>query len=292
MGASLLSLLPGAAALREAGRPALAIPATEVLEPGGGRVGRAYVAVSQSGESTETVDAFADLSAPRLALTNAGGNPLAGVADLALPIGSEEDVGISVMTYTASLWSVAALVCRLGAREVDLDADSIGRMVHRAIEDFDPMSDRFAERLDDIRAVDVVGGSPSVGSAAYAALAMREAARTPTAWFETRQYLHGPIEAAEGGLAAIVFGSGREVQLALDLVSYGLTVLLVTDLADVPRSDGSALTVFRHPSVPPVIAPILHAVPGQLVAEAMARRRGISPGVFRHHQADTKVARG
>src|SRR2546422_552865 len=70
MGASLFAVVPAALALRAGGLVAFAVPATELLDPGGERLGRACVGISQSGESTETVDAFRRITAPRLALTN------------------------------------------------------------------------------------------------------------------------------------------------------------------------------------------------------------------------------
>jgi glucosamine--fructose-6-phosphate aminotransferase (isomerizing) len=286
MGASLFSVVPAALALRAAGRAAFAVPATEVLDPGGDRLGRACVGVSQSGGSTETVDAFRRLSIPRLALTNTGSGALAEVADAALPIGSAEDAGISVLTYTASLLAAVMLAARLGAAAVEPGAGSLPGLVAQAIGQFEPATERFAEHLDGVRSLDVVGRGFSLASAGYTALAIREATRVPTAWFDTRQYLHGPIEVAEPGIGAVVFGSGREVRLASDLAGYGVPVLLVTDSA---APDGQGLEVLRMPPVPAASAPIVHAVPAQLLAEAMARRRGISPGEFRHHQEDTKV---
>ena len=58
MGASLLAVTPAVRALRAAGRQAFAAPATELLEPGGERLGGAFIGLSQSGESAETNDAF------------------------------------------------------------------------------------------------------------------------------------------------------------------------------------------------------------------------------------------
>jgi glucosamine 6-phosphate synthetase-like amidotransferase/phosphosugar isomerase protein len=91
---------------------------------------------------------------------------------------------------------------------------------------------------------------------------------------------------AESGVGAVVVGSGREIRLAQDLAGLGVPVLLVTDAS---VSFGGGLEVFRLPEVDRVVAPVLQAVPAQLVAEAMARHRGISPGALRHQQEDTRV---
>jgi glucosamine--fructose-6-phosphate aminotransferase (isomerizing) len=286
MGASLFAVQPAAAALRAAGRGAFALPPTDVLHPGWDRMTGACVGISQSGGSAETVAAFRRLSVPRLALTNNGGGSLAEVADVALPIGSEEDTGISVLTYTASVLAIGLLAARLGGPPFEPGAGTLSGLMAKAIERFEPMAHRFAKRLDHVRCIDVIGGGRSLPSAGYAALGIREAARVPTAWFETRQYLHGPIEAADSSLGAVVFGGDREVRLATDLASYGATVLVVT-AQPVPERD--SLQAFTLPEAGPLSGPILQAAPGQLLADALARRRGIEPGEFRHHQEDTKV---
>ena len=78
--------MPASWSLR-AGRPAFALSATELLEPGADLLGAAYVGISQSGKSAETVKGFSRVSAPRLALTNTG-RGLSELADVSLPIGS------------------------------------------------------------------------------------------------------------------------------------------------------------------------------------------------------------
>ena len=292
MGASLFAVTPAVRALRAAGRQASAVPPTELLEPGGERLGGAFIGLSQSGESAETNDAFRRISAPRLALTNSGDGPLAEVADRALPIGSDDDTGISVLTYTASILATVALADRLGGLGVEVDVASLSDVMRQAIEATGPVAERLAERLDGVSALDVVGGGPSRSSAGYAALAIREAARVHTASFETRQYLHGPIEVAESGSAAIVLGRDPEVRLARELAGYGVLVLLVTDAlgeAGGSEDEVGGPAVLRLPSVADPFVPLLQAVPGQLLAAELARRRGIDPGTLRHVQEDTKV---
>jgi glutamine---fructose-6-phosphate transaminase (isomerizing) len=286
MGASYFSVIPAVSELRAARRPALAIPATEILEPGGDRVGSAYVGVSQSGRSAETVAAFRAVDTPRLALTTSGSGPLAQVADLTLPIGSEADAGVSVLTYSASLFAGAALASVLGARAIGIGIGRLAELVGDLLGEAEPVAERVAARLAGTRAIDAVGTGYSSASAGYAALVIRETARIPAAAFDTGQYLHGPVEVAEPGIGAVLFGSGREVRLASNLASYGTTVLLVTTSGE---GRGGDVDVIRLPEVPPVLRPILEAVPIQLLAGQLARARGLSPGSFRRHQDDTKL---
>ena len=134
MGSSLFAAIPAACALRGAGRAAFALSATELLEPGGNLLGKAYVGISQSGKSAETVEALSRVSAPRLALTNTGAGPLSELADVALPIGSAEDTAIAVLTYTATLAATSVLAGALGA-PLRFDWDRLPDLVGQVLED-------------------------------------------------------------------------------------------------------------------------------------------------------------
>ena len=285
MGSSFFAAIPAACALRGAGRAAFALSATELLEPGGNLLGKAYVGISQSGKSAETVEALSRVSAPRLALTNTGAGPLSELADVALPIGSAEDTAIAVLTYTATLAATSVLAGALGA-PLRFDWDRLPDLVGKVLEDGARAAEDFAERFDGMEFLDFVGRGSSLASAAEGALLAREAVRLPAACLDTFQYLHGPLEVAEPGRGCVLFGSGREVQLAADLASYGASVLLITR-ASMPST--RHLRVFRIPEVPDVLTPILEMLPVQLLTHRMAGSRGLAADGFRHEQEDTKL---
>jgi glucosamine--fructose-6-phosphate aminotransferase (isomerizing) len=285
MGSSYFAAMSAACGLRAAGRPAFALSATELLEPGGDLLGAAYVGISQSGKSAETVEGFSRVSAPRLALTNTGSGPLSELADVALPIGSREDTAIAILTYTATLAAIGALTGSLGT-PLDFDWDRLPELVAGVLEDSAPAADEAAERFDGMEVLDFVGRGSSLASAAEGALLTREAVRIPAAYMDTLQYLHGPLEVAEPGRGCVVFGSGREVRLAGDLASYGTSVLLITEAST------ENLKVVRIPGVPDVLAPILEILPVQLLTHRMAGSRGLAADGFRHEQKDTKLGVG
>jgi glucosamine--fructose-6-phosphate aminotransferase (isomerizing) len=146
---------------------------------------------------------------------------------------------------------------------------------------------RFADSVADgftgVSSLDAVGGGPGHASAGETALLAREALRLPAAGMETREYLHGPLEAVAPGSGAVVFGRRREHELAQALVSFGATVALISDR----RTDAAEL--IEIPDVPTVVAPILQILPVQLLVDRVAGLRGLSIGELRRHQDDTKV---
>jgi glucosamine--fructose-6-phosphate aminotransferase (isomerizing) len=160
-----------------------------------------------------------------------------------------------------------------------------------------PFVDSIAERFAAIHALDAVGGGPGHASAGEAALLGREALRLPSTGMETREYLHGPLEAVSSEFGALVFGRAREHGLADSLASFGATVALVTD-TDTDEPDGDrdgdgpdvpGGVVFALPSVSMTAAPILQILPIQLLVDRVAPLRGLQVGELRRQQPDTKL---
>lgn len=283
IGASSHALVPAVLALRAAGRRAFALQATELDDASARELADAFVLVSQSGASTETVAALERIQGvPMVAISARGDSPLAEAADAWLPLGPEADTPVATLSYTATLQALGmlcdALLNETGSAWSDLPA--------LAEEVLAVNAERAAQRAEafaEVTALEAVGGGPGLASARETALLAREALRLPATAMDTREYLHGPLEAVAPGFGAVVFGRERERALAESMSSFGAEVLLVGDRnADVP-----GLTL---PELPPIAAPILQILPVQLLVDAVADRRGLTIGELRRHQDDTKVA--
>jgi glutamine---fructose-6-phosphate transaminase (isomerizing) len=290
IGASGHALIPAMLALRAAGRRAFAVSAGELREASAARLGDAFVLVSQSGASTETVAALECIDgAPVVAISARGDSPLATAANAWLPLGPLPDTPVATLSYTATLQALGMLVeVLLGPSKISSVWDRLPEFASDVLERSDPVMEAFAERFAAVRAVDAVGGGPSAASAGETALLAREGLRLPATGMETREYLHGPLEAVDDGFGAIVFGAEREHGLAAALASFGATVALLTERA--LEAPGGAAVV-ELPAVGPLAGPILEILPVQLLAERVAPLRGLEIGKLRRQQDDTKVAR-
>jgi glutamine---fructose-6-phosphate transaminase (isomerizing) len=289
IGASGSALIPAMVALRAAGRRAFAVSAGELRVDGAAKLGDAFVLVSQSGASAETVEALRYIEgAPVVAISANGDSPLARAADVWLPLGPMPDTPVATLSYTATLQALGMLCdTLLGTPSGETVWDRLADLAAEVLEHTDPMVEQSAQRFAEVRALDAVGGGPAHASAGETALLAREALRLPATGMETREYLHGPLEAVAPGIGAVVFGRERERLLAAELASFGATVALLTDAAP---GVVEGVDVIDLPQVPWLAAPILQILPVQLLVEHTARRRGLTIGELRRHQQDTKVA--
>jgi glucosamine--fructose-6-phosphate aminotransferase (isomerizing) len=289
IGASAHALIPAVLALRAAGRRAFAVSAGELRDASAARLGDAFVLVSQSGASAETVAALEAIDgAPVIAISARGESPLAKAAQVWLPLGPMPDTPVATLSYTATVQALGMLCdALLGAPVSDSIWDRLPEVASDVLQRTEPLIDRLATRFASVRALDAVGAGGAHASAGETALLGREALRLAATGMETREYLHGPLEAVEPGFGAVVFGRQREHDLAAELATYGASVALLTDA---PAGDPPGVGVIELPRVPDLAAPILQIMPVQLLVDHVARLRGLTIGKLRRHQHDTKVA--
>jgi glucosamine--fructose-6-phosphate aminotransferase (isomerizing) len=285
IGASWHALIPAVRALRAVGRRAVAIPAAELADAPAARLGDAFVLVSQSGASTETVAALERLDgAPVVAVTADPSSPLARGAPTRLPLGSLPDTSVSTLSYTATLQALGML-CDAVLDRHGSEWDALPDLAARTLEASGPTAEATAERMAGVRAVDAVGGEAGVASAGATALLVREALRLPATGAETHEYLHGPMEPVEPDFGCFVFGTGRERRLAETLAGYGAPVALIGSAA-------RGVHAFPLPPTAELAAPVLQILPVQLVVMRLAATRGLAIDGLRRQQDDTKLPTG
>jgi len=285
IGASAHALIPAVLALRAAGRRAFAVSPGELGQIRTAGVGDSFVLVSQSGTSTEPLEALAHLDgAPVMAVAAHGDSPLAEAAEAWLPLGPLPDTPVATLSYTATLQALGMLSDALLGTSSGWYA--IPDLAEETIERTEPIAARIAEGLSAAVAIDAVGGGAARASAGETALLAREGLRIPGTGMETREYLHGPLEAVDDRFGCVLFGGERERLLARELASYGARVTLLTDRQAPPVSEFHAIQL---PEVASTAAPILQILPVQLLVDRVARLRGFEIGGLRRQQSDTKV---
>jgi glucosamine--fructose-6-phosphate aminotransferase (isomerizing) len=284
IGASFAAANVIAGELNRRGRRAFPVRCADLA---GGGLADGIIALSHRGRSVETVDALnANSAAAKLAVTKDRQSPLAEAAGRHLMINNGDDATPSTTGYTGTLAAAGLLVDRLsgsGAEWVGLP-ERAGRMLEAAAKKMPKLRETFAGR----RAIDCVGAGAALGTADGASLLIREAARIPAGPSETRHYLHGPMEAMDAATGVVIFGSGREIEIARQLQELGCPALLVTTQADI--AEGPLLTVVTVPEQKNVIAQgILDILTVQLLAAELSDAAGLTDTKFRYPQSDTKI---
>lgn len=286
IGASYAAAVVVAAEMQRRGRRSFAVRSGEMMA--GYDIADTVLALSHRGRSIETVGALQKLPrAKSLAITNNPESPLAKAATYHLRLNNGSDATPSSTGYTATLLAAGLANDAIhGGGGADWSAlPDLTREVQRhAAEKMPRLAELFRER----RGIDCVGAGASIGTADGASLLIREAARVPASGYETRHYLHGPMESMDATTGVVLFGDGRELALAENLAAIGCPALLVT--SDTGIVDTGKLTVIHVPASDDLIMRgIIDIFAAQLLAAELSDAAGLTDVKFRYRQSDTKI---
>lgn len=294
MGASLFAQHPTFLALAAAGLPVWNLDTSELLGQAGGLLssGTLLWITSQSGSSAEVGALLERLPSPRpfvLGSTNDGSSPLAAAADVVLELRSGPERTVSTRSYVNTL---AAHALAMGVA-VDLDLAGL-----RAAPEM--LADYLAGWEDHVAAfgravteptVFLIARGTSVASARTGALIIKEAAKAPVEGMSAPQFRHGPLELAGPDVAVVLLAGGED-----DRASNRQTMDDVRRLEANGIWLGSPEDELADPQGPvlpalsgPVALPIAEALPLQALSVALAARRSVEPGAFRHIEKVTRT---
>jgi glucosamine--fructose-6-phosphate aminotransferase (isomerizing) len=241
------------------------------------------VALSQSGRTEEIVDTLAwagECGARTLAITNGPGSPLAAAAEVALvtEAGPERAVP-ATKTFTTQLAALAVLALGLGARldagELQAVPDEIDRMLADGL-DLDPI----VTELAGVAGVVVSGRGLAYSAALELALKLKEACYLHAMGLSYADLLHGPMAVVDAQTPAIIVAAGSgpvlagTIDLARRVTAAGARAYAIGGGPGLAEVSSRALA---GPRLPEWLAPLGLIVPGQLLTEALSRRRGIDP---------------
>jgi glucosamine--fructose-6-phosphate aminotransferase (isomerizing) len=286
IGASFAAAVVGAGELQAQGRRAFAIRACDMAD--GRNLVDALVGLSHRGRSVETVLAHQKLStAKRLAITSDPQSPLAQTSDFHLTLNNGSDATPSSTGYTATLLAMGMAFDKLAGGGSDTFAN-IPNLSRQLLTTSAAKMERLGRLFSQRRAIDCVGSGSSLGTADGASLLIREAARIPASAYDTRHYLHGPLEAMDATTGVVIIGDGREIELAHQVEKIGCPVFLITSNLGV--RDGELLTVISVPRQANLIAQgIVNIFAAQLLAAELSDAAGLTDTKFRYRMSDTKV---
>lgn len=248
------------------------------------------VAVSQSGRSPDllaVVEAARGGGALTLAITNDLDSPIARAAALAIPLlAGEERAVAATKTYVAQLVALAALVAALCPRSGLAEAlprlpEVLDRCLARAVRWIEEGGVTEAFAAAD-RAL-VASRGYNLATALEIALKLKETGAVFAEGYSTADLLHGPIALAGPGIPLLAIRPDGPMGAAIDdgvehAAAAGSTIWLIGGRETQPRAsvDGSSTLVLPL-DLPEALSPAGFVLPGQLLAEAVAGRRGRDP---------------
>lgn len=263
--------------------------------------GTLAIGISQSGATQEIVGtlAWAKANGARtMAITNVHGSPLFHTADLALvtEAGPERSLP-ATKSHTAQLVAMALVGAALAEDEADLAAlHEVPDAVAGVIAATGGRADELASRLLGARTTVVAGRGYASATAKEIALKLQETCELPAVGFSWADLLHGPLALLDERTPALLVAPPAGPVLAG-------TVAAARRLSDRGApiygigGDGAfaaaCTEVLPGSSLPEHLAPVASVVPGQLLAESLARRLGLDPdqprGLNKVTQTDAPV---
>ena len=251
------------------------------------------LAVSQSGRSPDlaaVVEAARRGGALTVAVTNVAGSPLelAAAHTVACRAGEERAVA-ATKSYVAELAAVAGIVAAL-VPDSDLAAALprapavLGRTLEAASAWFAGAGQGRGSELVEAIAVAgralVVSRGFNLATALETALKMKETGRIFAEGYSSADLEHGPIALAGAGFPTVVFRPDGPMGAAIDPAaakarSLGTSPWIIggPEMAGAP----DALAIDALAELPECLTPLALILPGQLLAEAVAVRLGLSP---------------
>lgn len=249
--------------------------------------GGLLLAISQSGRSPDIVavtEAAREGGALTIAITNDDDSPLAAAAELPLRCRAGRELAVpATKTYVAQLAVVAALVGALRPASGLLDhlarlPDAL-RIVDRTAEQWlQGAGERHLERMARADRALVVSRGYNLATALELALKLKETSGLFAEPYSSADLAHGPVILAGPGVPVLAIRPdgpvGVEVDRAIEAVQErGGHPILVAGSDPVTATDPLSLEL----RMPEALTPLAFAVAGQLLVEAVARRRGVDP---------------
>ncbi|HOZ31967.1 MAG TPA: glutamine--fructose-6-phosphate transaminase (isomerizing) [Tabrizicola sp.] len=248
--------------------------------------------VSQSGETADTLAALRhvkDKVAKVVAVINVPTSSIARESDLALPIMAGIEVGVaSTKAFTCQLTLLALMALKAGVDRGRIDAATLQDrletlralpgLMNVALALSDPIA-RVAKELAKAQDILFLGRGPMYPLALEGALKLKEISYIHAEGYASGELKHGPIALIDAQVPVIVLAPkdalfDKTVSNMQEVMARHGKVLLLSDATGIETAGPGTWKTLTLPTVDPHWAPILYAVPAQLLAYHTAIAKG------------------
>ena len=248
--------------------------------------------VSQSGETADTLAAlrYCEGKADKiLSVVNVPESSIARESDLALPIFAGVEVGVaSTKAFTCQLTVLLSLALKAASDRGEITpeqlADHVAAMrnvpalINAAI-DQDAQMQSAALKISEARDVLFLGRGVMYPLAHEGALKLKEISYIHAEAYASGELKHGPIALVDKHVPVVVMAPrdplfDKSVSNMQEVMARKGKVVLISDAQGLKEAGEGTWATVEMPTVPDVVAPIVYAVPAQLLAYHTAVAKG------------------
>ncbi|MBY8333392.1 glutamine--fructose-6-phosphate transaminase (isomerizing) [Qipengyuania pacifica] len=258
-----------------------------VLEEGG-----LALFISQSGETADTLAALRHCKENGQTIgviVNVPTSSMAREADLLLPTHAGPEIGVaSTKAFSCQLAVLAALAAHMAVKKGLISREEEQAVVGHLLEapaalnaalDHDDDIASMAHLIAPARDVLYLGRGPDFPLAMEGALKLKEISYIHAEGYASGEMKHGPIALIDSEVPVIVLApSGplfeKTVSNMEEVRARGGKIVLISDAKGLEEAGEGCLATIEMPQVHPLIAPLVYAIPVQLLAYHVACVKG------------------
>ncbi|MXO95135.1 glutamine--fructose-6-phosphate transaminase (isomerizing) [Erythrobacter aquimaris] len=248
--------------------------------------------ISQSGETADTLAALRhckEQGQTIAAVVNVPTSSMAREADLLLPTHAGPEIGVaSTKAFTCQLAVLAALAAHMAVTKGLMNREEEQEVVEHLLEapaclnaalDHDDDIASMAHLIAPARDVLYLGRGPDFPMALEGALKLKEISYIHAEGYASGEMKHGPIALIDDEVPVIVLApSGplfeKTVSNMEEVRARGGQIVLISDAEGLEEAGEGCMATIEMPKVHPLIAPLVYAVPVQLLAYHVACVKG------------------
>ena len=250
------------------------------------------IVVSQSGETADTLAALRHMRASGVTtagIINVPTSSMAREVDLLLPTHAGPEIGVaSTKAFTCQLAVMAALAVNLARakgrmsaadeREIVRHLEEAPAAINAALA-HDADIEAMAHTIAGARDVLYLGRGPDYPLALEGALKLKEISYIHAEGYASGEMKHGPIALIDENVPLIVIAPAgplfeKTVSNMHEAMARGAKVVLISDAQGIAEAGEDCMATIEMPRVHPLIAPLVYAVPVQLLAYHVAVAKG------------------
>jgi glutamine---fructose-6-phosphate transaminase (isomerizing) len=246
--------------------------------------GNLAICVSQSGETADTLASLRYARAHEqhtLSIVNVPTSSIARESDVVMPTLAGPEIGVaSTKAFTCQLAALACLAIAAGrARGVLSETDEkslvqalieVPRRLNESLA-LEPQLENLARDLSKSKDVLYLGRGTSFPIALEGALKLKEISYLHAEGYAAGELKHGPIALVDENMPVIVIAPHDKVfektfSNMQEVAARGGRLIVMTDAEGARAAKADAMVTVILPTLHPAVAPIVYAVPVQLLA--------------------------